>query len=417
MTAKKQSGTAKPETASKASSTNRVHSKVLGIGSIVLGVVLLAYLAYAVALYFTDLTDGFTHFWTAIFYYPAANVFVPGYLGWFLLSVLPPLLVALCLGKILFYGLKGKKLHTKNLVAIGVVLVAAAIGQYYLPPVANSTVSYYQYISRVDALTKFQDKQSQLQQGAQKPSEEELKAGALQQLVLANVVEQEATKQGVKVSSKEINEFYKSQAERSQGEANLKKQLKELLGWSPQQFKQEIKLRLLQEKLNTKLAGDSSVNKERKAKAEALLKRVSGGEDFAVVAKDSDDPTAAAGGDQGTVKRGESDPAIEAEAFKLQPGQTSGIIKTQQGYVILKVTEKVSADEVKLNMITVRTQSLNEYLPNELKKTKVTVYVHGLIWDKNLYAVQPKNPPKQAQPTATSSAIPAASDTTAPAAQ
>lgn len=417
MATKKQSGTKKggARSAAPASRSDR-HHKLVGIGSIVVGVVLLAYLAYAVVFYFADPTDGFTKFWTSIFYYPAANVFVPGYIGWFLLSLLVPLIVAGGLFKLAYFGIKGKPLSKGRLALVAVALLIAAALQYVVPPVANSTVSYFQYISRVDALKQFQDKQSQLQQGAEQPSDAELKAGALQQLVLANVIEQEATKQGVRVSSKEVNDFYKNQAERSQGEANLKKQLKELLGWTPEQFKQEIRLRLLQEKLNTKLASDEGVNKERKEKAEQLLDRVKKGEDFATVAKDSDD-AASASTEAITLKKGESDPTVEAEAFKLDAGQVSGIITTSQGYIILKVEEKVNENEVKVRVMTVRTQSLNEFLPEELKKTKVSVYVHNLVWDKSLYSVQPKDGGNAPDAAATNSPAPVTTEAAAPAAQ
>lgn len=417
MATKKQSGTKKDgaRSASSASRSDR-HHKLIGIGSIVIGFILLAYLVYAVIFYFADPTDGFTKFWTSIFYYPAANVFVPGYIGWFLLSVLVPLIVAGGLFKIAYFGIKGKPLGKGRLALVGIALIIAAALQYVVPPVANSTVSYFQYISRVDALKQFQDKQSQLQQGAQKPSDEELKAGALQQLILANVIEQEGTKRGVRVSSKEVNDFYKNQAERSQGEANLKKQLKELLGWTPEQFKQEIRLRLLQEKLNQKLSSDEGANKERKQKAEQLLNRVKQGEDFATVAKDSDDASAAST-DAIPLKRGESDPTVEAEAFKLSPGQVSGIINTPQGYLILKVEEKANDNELKVRVITIRTQSLNEFLPAELKGTKVSVYVHGLVWDKTLYSVQPKNAKNQPDAAATNSPTPLSTAQAAPPAQ
>jgi parvulin-like peptidyl-prolyl isomerase len=386
----------------------------IGIGWIAVGVVLLAYLAYAVTLYFTDLTDGFTRFWTTIFYYPAASVLTPGYLGWFLLSLLPPLLVFLGLGKLVFHGVKGKALTQKKLVLAGGLLLAGALGQIWLPPVSDASVGYGEYLNRLNALQQFQTKRQELQPGQTAPVEE-LKTQGLSQLITqGDIIRQIATKLGVSVSQKEVDDFYKQMAERNQGEANLKKQLKEFLGWSPAEFKAEIRLRLLQEKINEKLAKDDKINKDRKEKAEGFLKRVKAGEDFATVAKESDDPTAAAGGDQGVVKKGEIDPAIETEAFKLEAGKTSDIIKTDRGYVIIQVYEKPAPDQLKVRQITVRTKSLNEYVPDELKKTKVSIYVKNLYWDKNLYAVQSKKQSNQPAPTGTESPAVQPAASTAP---
>ena len=236
------------------------------------------------------------------------------------------------------------------------------------------------------------------------------------------MIRQVAVKLNVKVSGKEVNDFYKQMADQNQGEGNLKKQLKELLGWTPQQFKQEIKLRLLQEKIGNKLSADKNLNKDRKQKAEDYLKQLQGGKDFAAVAKEASagqlglDQAAA---DQPvTIKQGESDPKIEAFAFKANPGDLSGIIQTQTGFVIVKVVEKTSATEVKILQVAVPTLSVNEYFSEQLKGTKVNVYVRGLTWNKTLYTVQPKDA-KDQQPLSvepTDTAAPGAPATGAPAA-
>ena len=406
----------------KTTTASRKPSLWIGVLAIALGVVLLAYIAYGVALQFSDLTDGFTKFWTTIFYYPAATVLTKGYLGWTLLSLLLPLVILLVLAKLIWYGTKGKKLSKQRLIAMGVVLLVAIVAQLWVPPVSSLGVGYGEYVTRVNALNNLQQKQQQLQQqGQQQPSASEIHANALQQLVQGDVIRQVAVKLNVKVSGKEVNDFYKQMADQNQGEGNLKKQLKELLGWTPQQFKQEIKLRLLQEKIGNKLSADKNLNKDRKQKAEDYLKQLQGGKDFAAVAKEASagqlglDQAAA---DQPvTIKQGESDPKIEEFAFKANPGDLSGIIQTQTGFVIVKVVEKTSATEVKILQVAVPTLSVNEYFSEQLKDTKVNVYVRGLTWNKTLYTVQPKDA-KDQQPLSvepTSTATPAAGQGGAPA--
>lgn len=417
--ARKKTGESAP---TKTTSTSRKPSIWVGIGAIALGVILLAYIVYGVVLSFADLTDGFTQFWTTLFFYPAANILTDGYLGWTLLGLLLPLLIALVLAKIVWYGAKGKTLPKQNLIGMGVVLLVVVIAQFWIPPLSNSTVGYGEYVARVEALDNLQQQQQQLQQGAQKPDASVLHASALQQLVQGDIIRQVAGKLDVKVSSKEVNDFYKQMADQNQGEANLKKQLKELLGWTPGQFKQEIKLRLLQEKIAAKLGSDEKLNADSKQKAEDYLKQVQGGKDFGAVAKEASSGTQAltqGGGDQPTtIKKGETDPAVESYAFKANPGDVSGVIKTQGGFVIVKVVAKPNADEVQVQQILVAGVSVNDYFTQQLKDAKVNVYVHDLVWNKELYAVQPKNgvPQPQQQPQVQGSGAPAAAEAAPPAA-
>ena len=84
---------------------------------------------------------------------------------------------------------------------------------------------------------------------------------------------------------------------------------------------------------------------EAKAKAQAALKQVKAGADFAAVAKaQSQDPGSAQnGGDLGFFPKGQMTPAFERAAFTLKPGAISGIVETPFGFHIIKVIEKRGA--------------------------------------------------------------------------
>jgi peptidyl-prolyl cis-trans isomerase SurA len=76
------------------------------------------------------------------------------------------------------------------------------------------------------------------------------------------------------------------------------------------------------------------------AKAQDLLAQIRKGAKFEDVAKkDSDGPTAAQGGDLGEFKRGALAKALEDKTFVMKAGDVSDVIRTKQGFVILKVTE------------------------------------------------------------------------------
>ena len=76
------------------------------------------------------------------------------------------------------------------------------------------------------------------------------------------------------------------------------------------------------------------------ARAKDLLDQIHKGAKFEDVAKkNSDGPTAAQGGDLGYFKRGALAKELEDKTFAMKPGDVSDVIRTRQGYVLLKVTE------------------------------------------------------------------------------
>jgi peptidyl-prolyl cis-trans isomerase C len=86
---------------------------------------------------------------------------------------------------------------------------------------------------------------------------------------------------------------------------------------------------------------------EAKKKLEDILKQAKEGGDFAALAKEhSACPSGAQGGDLGMFGRGQMVKEFEETAFALKPGQISGIVETQFGYHIIKVTDKKEAGKV-----------------------------------------------------------------------
>jgi len=88
-----------------------------------------------------------------------------------------------------------------------------------------------------------------------------------------------------------------------------------------------------------------------RAEAETLQQRADNGEDFAALASEySDCPSKAQGGDLGFFKRGMMVKPFEDAAFAMGVGEVSGIVESQFGYHIIKVTE-VKGDEVRASHI------------------------------------------------------------------
>jgi peptidyl-prolyl cis-trans isomerase D len=79
--------------------------------------------------------------------------------------------------------------------------------------------------------------------------------------------------------------------------------------------------------------------------AETVLAKVKAGEDFAKLAKQySDDGSKDNGGDLDYFGRGAMVKEFEDVAFSLKPGETSGLVKSQFGYHIIKVVDKRAAN-------------------------------------------------------------------------
>ena len=80
-----------------------------------------------------------------------------------------------------------------------------------------------------------------------------------------------------------------------------------------------------------------------KAKADSIYAQLQKGAKFDELAqKNSNGPTAAQGGDLEYFKRGTLSKQLEDQVFGLKPGQFTEPIRTNQGWVILKVTEHQS---------------------------------------------------------------------------
>lgn len=123
------------------------------------------------------------------------------------------------------------------------------------------------------------------------------------------------------------------------------------------------------------LSGDKK--KEAKKKAEEALAKVKAGEDFAEVAKKySQDTSASAGGQLGTFGRGKMVPEFEEAAFSMKPGEISDIVETQYGYHIIKVTDRVDKqetyDDVKDQIKSIlASEKYSEYVEKLRKDSKI----------------------------------------------
>jgi peptidyl-prolyl cis-trans isomerase C len=118
---------------------------------------------------------------------------------------------------------------------------------------------------------------------------------------------------------------------------------------------------------------DEATKKKVLAQAQAVLKQVKGGADFAALAKKhSADGSAQQGGDLGVFNKGQMVPAFDAAAFSMLPGQISDIVTTQFGYHIIKVTDRkpVPFDQV--------STKIKEFLIEQQKRERAQAFIDSL---------------------------------------
>ncbi|QHW30115.1 peptidylprolyl isomerase [Paenibacillus rhizovicinus] len=121
-----------------------------------------------------------------------------------------------------------------------------------------------------------------------------------------------------------------------------------------------------------------------KEEADAILKQLNEGADFATLAKEkSTDGSKDAGGDLGFFGKGVMDPAFEKAAFALKVGETTKEpVKTQFGYHIIKVTDHKDAkaatladkkEEIKEQLVRDKVSELSTAWLDDVKsKAKIT---------------------------------------------
>jgi peptidyl-prolyl cis-trans isomerase C len=112
-----------------------------------------------------------------------------------------------------------------------------------------------------------------------------------------------------------------------------------------------------------------SEKNQKRAAASELLKQLRAGADFAKVARDnSDDGSAANGGDLGFFAKGDMPPDFEKIAFDLKPGTMSGVVELQTGLHIIKVHERRAPRTAPLAEVR---ENVKQFLLDGQRQTKL----------------------------------------------
>jgi peptidyl-prolyl cis-trans isomerase SurA len=169
---------------------------------------------------------------------------------------------------------------------------------------------------------------------AQGASYEDFKQNLRNQIITQKVIGQEVG-QKISMNKDEEKKFYEDH--RAQMEQPEQVRLSEILIAPKEAAKPAAGA---DGSANPAPAQDGEALAEAKAKADQILDQLHKGAKFADLAKQySDGATAKDGGDLSYFKRGTMAKELEDKVFTLKPGDTTDVIRTKQGYVILETTE------------------------------------------------------------------------------
>ena len=212
--------------------------------------------------------------------------------------------------------------------------------------------------------------------GNNKTYEEILREDLLGSLILEKILAEELDKMNIAITDEEINDtiknYYINELELT-GEEQYKEYLEEN-GFTEETYKRGLKRKIIYEKHRedffnkTDLSEDeikeyfegnkdffikfraSHILVKTEEEGNKILERLKGGEDFhsLVATESADGDSAIQGGDLGYFTREsllEEYKALGDAAFNLEIGETSGLVKTELGYHIILLEDKIDSYE------------------------------------------------------------------------
>jgi len=253
---------------------------------------------------------------------------------------------------------------------------------------------------------------------------QEVSRQALDRLIEERLIDQEAKRSGVKVTSKEVDEALEEVRKRNNATQEELDRALAKEGVTIEAFKKQIEKNILRMKLinaNVKpetKAGEKELRnfyqanieqyqanfmyrpshilftvpkgatpeevREIRKKCEQVLEKIKKGEDFGEMALlYSQDISSKDRGDLGYFKRGELLPSFEKEALRLQIGEVSRVVRTEFGFHLIKLLDRKGGeprpfeevrDKVQVDYSTMAVEkALKQYLSTLREKAVIEI--------------------------------------------
>lgn len=208
------------------------------------------------------------------------------------------------------------------------------------------------------------------------PDTAQVRSQIIDQLIERRLLEWEASKNGLRVTSRDIDDAYKKIVAEAGGEAAVQKVLRGLFNMSENEFKDIVRYQVTKEKIQDELIAQVKVRHilvKDEGRANEVANKAKSGENWDDLAKtySEDINTRDKGGDLGWLARGnlvidnKQVPEFEEAAFKAKIGEIFGPVKSQVGFQIGKVEDKKGKIQ----------QSYSNWLATLKKETKIFIFI------------------------------------------
>ncbi len=170
-------------------------------------------------------------------------------------------------------------------------------------------------------------------------------------LIIENYIEQTIVP-GQKVTDAEVKDFYDK---------------------NPDTFTRPEQIRASHILITLDPKASEADKKKAREKIEGLLKQIKAGADFAKLAQENSGcPSSKQGGDLGYFGKGQMVKQFDDAVFVMKPGELSGVVETQFGFHIIKLTEKRAAGKIPFDEVKSR-------IAESLKHKKVSEAINSTL--------------------------------------
>lgn len=273
-----------------------------------------------------------------------------------------------------------------------------------LADVNGSTITTGDYAREVKNLPEYLKAMADTPQGRKE---------MLDTMVIRELILQQASKDGID-KGPEIEEKLQDLKKRIIVEAYLKKKVESDSQVSDEELKKFYDKNIDKFKAGEQIKASHILVKTEKEAKDILAQIKAGGNFEELAKKNSVDSSAAKGGDLGWFGKGAMVPAFEKAALALKEGAVSGVVKSDFGYHIIKLTGKRAAgvrpfeevkEQIKAAVMPSKQQEIFQKIKDELKKTaKISIKEDALNamdakkGDAKATDKKPGEPAKPAEP-------------------
>lgn len=247
-----------------------------------------------------------------------------------------------------------------------------------LARVGSDFVSYESYLFEINWYKHYYETQQNVDFNSDsgKVQLDDYRKRASQKVINDGYVKKLAEERNISVTNKEVDqevEIYKSQNRLGANDDQLKTVLSDYYGWSIDDFRGTLKLKLLTQKVVADL------DTETRQKADEAIAQLNAGKDFSQLAKKvSEDPSTGKNGGEikGLISKDNIDisPNTVNTLFNLNPGEVSGVINVGYGLEIVKNLEEADG-KVKAAHIIFNFKNINEYLGEIKDRVETRTYL------------------------------------------